>query len=212
MSVNFSAVRITAFATAFMLLSCSLGPKAQGGAAEITYEDIKRVSYERYSAQEMTGGRHVPKRMLVSQSDDVLLGEQLIHPIKDCSTTLFVCKKAWSRVFAVPRQRLVPNASFEVAGASFKVEVCLRGDVDVCQVALLSMTCLISEEAQCHDVGETPDSTSKAVPSLYYIYNEDFGVTSYGVTERGASNQDEMIGIAGHLVLQGKRGLLSGLH
>jgi hypothetical protein len=178
----------------------------------IVYEDSARMAYEKYSDSSMRGASTTPMRQLPSQTKDTLFGEELGHSVSNCSTAKFRCVSVWSRVFAVPLDRLSPTAAYSVAGALLKVEDCLRGDVNVCQVAIVSADCQRIAVESCESVTGGRESSSKPGPIVYFIYNEDHGVTAYGVSDKPAKTKDERLGIASQMILQGQTGLLAVDH
>lgn len=107
----------------------------------VSYENSARTAYEKFFDMEMKAAIIEPKRLLPAQDKDILFGEELVRTIHDCSTTGYRCISVWSRVFAVPRARLSSEMTYELGGAVFKVEDCLRGDSTVCQVAIISADC-----------------------------------------------------------------------
>jgi hypothetical protein len=178
----------------------------------ITYEDNARTVYETFSGDNMTGAIVRPRRLLLFQSNNVMFGEEVGHAVHDCSTSQYRCIFVWGRVFAVPRTRLSSMATYLVAGASLKVENCLRGDAAVCQVALISADCELLSGDGCKEAIGGQEKSSDSGPILYFVYNEDFGVTAFGVTQHPAKTKEEKLNIASQMILQGVRGLLADTH
>ncbi len=175
----------------------------------ILYEDSARTGYEKFSDTSMEGAVVRPKRPLSAQSVDTLFGEQVGHIVRNCSTAQYRCISVWSRIFAVPRNRLAPAETYSVAGASLKVEDCLRGDASVCQVAVISADCQQMSGEVCEEVKGGRGESSKPGPILYFIYNEDVGVTAYGVTDKPAKTKNQRLDVASQMILQGQKGLLA---
>jgi hypothetical protein len=115
-------------------------------------------------------------------------------------------------VFAIPRERLSPKAEYSVAGALLKVEDCLVGDESVCQVALVSADCQRMSGEYCETVPGGRAKSDDPGPILYFIYNEDVGVTAYGVARQPAMTKGERLNISSQMILQGPKGLLSDDH
>ena len=191
-----------------MLSGCSISV-ARPADAVISYEDVTRTGYERFSSSFANVGETAPKRKLPFQSVNPLFGEEVGRVLHDCSTAQFLCVYYWARVFAVPKGRLSPNTTYSVAGASLTVEDCLRGDTDICQVALISSDCQErSGLDSCVPATGGREKSRQPGPITYFIFNEDIGVTAWGVTKQVAKSKDERLAIAGQMILQGERGLL----
>jgi hypothetical protein len=176
---------------------------------EILYENSARTAYERFSGDDMTGGELTPKRSLPFQANNALSGEEVGHIVRNCSTTQYRCVSVWLRVFAVPKARLSPAEEYSVAGAVLKVEDCLRGDATICQVALISADCEMMLDESCQKVAGGREKSGKPGPVVYFIYNEDVGVTAYGVADQPVNAKDERLSVASQMILQGQKGLLS---
>ena len=194
-----------------LLLALAVLATVEARAKEnvIVYEDSARTVSERYQGSEMHGGAVEPKRAIPAQTQNLLNGEEITRAVSDCSTAQYRCSAAWSRVFAVPRKRLSPAATFSIAGALLKVEDCLRGDSRVCQIALIRSDCALISGEGCEEVAGGRQKSKDPGPITYFIYNEDFGVTAYGVAEQPAKTKDERLVIASQMILQGKYGLLA---
>jgi len=206
-----TAIRLfRALAGAFVVLAFGVAGAATAKVRVIVYKDSARLAYEKFSDSSMQGASTTPKRLLPSQAQDALFGEEIGHGVHDCSTAQYRCVSVWSRVFAIPRDRLSPAAAYSVAGALLKVEDCLRGDASVCQVAILSADCQEIAAESCESVNGGREKSSKPGPIVYFIYNEDYGVTAYGVADKPAKTKDERLGIASQMILQGHTGLLAG--
>jgi hypothetical protein len=195
--------------TVVAYLSCATASMTASPGGSISYEDNARTFRETFAKNETIGVKILPKRPLPSQSRDVMFGESLTNATHDCSTERFRCVYYWARVFAVPRDRLSPAAVYSTGGASLKVEDCLRGGAAVCQVAVISADCQrIAGKDACEKVVGGRDKSDDPGPIVYFIYNEDVGVTAWGVAKQPASTKEERSAIASQMVLQGKRGLL----
>jgi hypothetical protein len=130
---------------------------------------------------------------------------------RDCSDANYRCMKTSTEVLAVPRGPLSPDSSYAVAGTQFAVKECLRGLKNVCQVALIRADCpsieiLSATEIACEIY---PGGRDKAPgPITYFIYNEDYGVTSIGFPSAEGRSDIEIEKLARTYVLQGDAGLL----
>src|SRR5258708_27200045 len=98
---------------------------AQSGAGtskDVLYKDPARTSFEKFSTDSWEGGNLAPKQQLKSQTDDILFDETTDVRLHDCSIATYRCLFGAFRVFALPRNRLTPDATYVVAGSVFKVE------------------------------------------------------------------------------------------
>lgn len=156
----------------------------------------------------LLAGPVVPRLQLGSQND-ALQDEALGAPAEDCSDKTFRCVKSSFQVFAVPRTRLAPATHYAMAGMAFRVVKCLRGDKTVCQVAVIEADCQtrIIKMHTCKLYSGDPRKNPDPGGITYFIYNEDFGVTSVGVTG-SKKNSTEAVAAASVYILQGKAGLL----
>lgn len=126
-----------------------------------------------------------------------------------CSDERFKCITFESLAMAVPRAGLKAEASYTVAGAKLKVVKCYRGKGDVCQVALIESDCYISGYA----TGCLPDPAKAPRGGghwerLYFLYNEDFGVTSFGFSLEKSFTDAQIDALARNYILVGDTGLL----
>jgi hypothetical protein len=192
-----------------LVLTACAAVEARSKDSVIVYEDSARTVSEKYQGSEMQGGAVEPKRPIPAQTQNLLYDEEVTRAVSDCSTAQYRCSAVWSRVFAVPRKRLSPAATFSIAGALLKVDDCLRGDARVCQVALISADCALISGQGCEEVAGGRQKSKDPGPITYFIYNEDFGVTAYGVAEKPARTKDERLVVASQMILQGKYGLLT---
>jgi hypothetical protein len=63
-----------------------------------------------------------------------------------------------------------------------------------------------SEDVKC--VGVEQRSRSRIAYVEYFVFNEDFGVTAYGITDKPVSKWKEQIAITSQLVLKSEYGIL----
>ncbi len=132
-----------------------------------------------------------------------VVGEKVV----DCSDDEYRCISSWMRTYAIPRRKLLPADVYVKDGVTFRIEKCLRGDTDVCQVALIGGYCAKTPDDSCLiDVSE--EQSDRWLYVTYFLYNEDFGITAMGVTKSPPTTVDEKVLIASQLVLQGNKGLL----
>ena len=150
----------------------------------------------------------IPARIpLANPVDSNPFTERVGHAVKDCSDTTYQCLQAWSRTLAVPRAGLRPGSAYSKEGVVFNVEECIRGKGARCQVAVVSAIC---EERDAD--GPCRTATSKMHAPLeyviYFMYNEDFGITAMGVANQVASTAESRRVIASQSILISKKGLL----
>ena len=181
-----------------------------GTSKAILYKDPARTSFEKFSTDSWEGGNLVPKKPLKSQKDDILFDETTGVRLHDCSDTTYRCLFGSFRVFALPRNRLTPDATYVVGGSVFKVEECLRGDTRICQAALISSHCQreLGVDA-CEPVTLDRANSGEPGPVVYFIYNEDHGITSYGTAKKSPETRDAKLAIATQMILQGNVGILA---
>ena len=111
---------------------------------------------------------------------------------------------------AVPRRRLAVKDNYVVAGNKLSVVDCLRGYRNLCQVALIKSECIDSAMAKgCILKPDDKDPNSR-LWLIFFIYNEDFGVTSYGLApaEDVGAPLEKMTSLAQTYNLVGDSGLL----
>jgi hypothetical protein len=179
----------------------------RNGDHEIRYVNPKRTYFERFSNVGRNGlwsGAPLISKQSINTHPEVLMKD--LHV---CSDEMYRCVYGHYRVFAVPRGPLMENSTYVSGGASFRVEKCFRSVNGRCQVALVSSDCQ----------GEIPPdkcvvvSGGRAASALagrvgYFIFNEDYGITSYGSVEEPASSPELKMAAALDFVLQGDTGLL----
>lgn len=183
--------------------------------AAIPYENLERSFRETIILEEngvglWQGGKILPEKRLRSQERGMMFGEITSYPARDCSNEKYRCVLSFHRVYAVPRARLLPTDTYSVAGAVLKVEECLRGDANVCQVALISSDCQqITGKDSCLRLPGGRKAGVNAGPFIYFIYNEDFGVTAYGEADGPVQDPVKRRGEVAYMILRAKRGLLA---
>jgi hypothetical protein len=112
---------------------------------------------------------------------------------------------------AVPA-RLTPASAYTVKGTLFTVDSCLRPDEDRCRVALISGDCQsvkqVGDMLECAPLVPGAAAGPFATHVVYFVFNEDYGVTSFGIADGKLSGPDRELK-AREMVLQGDRGLLA---
>jgi hypothetical protein len=99
----------------------------------------------------------------------------------DCSDTEYRCVSFDKLAIAVPKRRLASDDSYAVRGSSVKVVECLRGFGKICQVALMESQCYVTPSNVCEPTRDKKFK-NELWSALFFIYNEDFGVTSFGLS------------------------------
>jgi hypothetical protein len=193
----------------FSTLSAANRTQKRNGESEIRYVDPERTYVERFSNVETGGNGLLVGAPLASKQSLGTHPEVLMSDLHDCSDEMYRCVYGQYRVFAVPRGLLMENSTYVSGGASFRVEKCFRSADGRCQVALISSDCQ-SEIApdKCAIVsGGRPQSRS-AGRVAYFIFNEDFGITSFGSVASPAESQEAQLAAALDFILSGDIGLL----
>jgi hypothetical protein len=212
-----SAIGEMTFLAILAMVLASL-PIAHGfSRASIEYVDAARTAVEQFdlTSLEIQNGNWVassiyPKAPSKHQKRDFALAEATESIVRDCSNAEFKCATVGFRVFAIPRIPLRLNDSFVTQGARFQVERCFREEDHACQVALISSNC----ERKAGDLGCKLSTAGGAEdpkdqgPILYFIYNPDFGVTSYGSSQDLTEPEEWKLAKAKQMILQGDFGLL----
>jgi hypothetical protein len=129
---------------------------------------------------------------------------------RDCSNSGFRCLAIDDQAMAVPRRRLASKDSYVVAGNRLSVVECMRGYHDICQVALIKSECIYSAAAKGCILTSDQKDPNERLWLLFFIYNEDFGVTSFGIAPAAANGapMPEMLSWAKTYNLVGENGLL----
>ncbi len=140
--------------------------------------------------------------------------EELTNLAVDCSDAQVRCITDDIYVFAVPRSELGLQP-YVVRGVRFQVEKCFRGGSDHCSVALVSGTCdrlsELSENDEQHCIPSaytSPSQQTKYAYVLYFVINENIGVTAFGIAPEPLAGDAERLAIVTQAVLTSGRGLL----
>jgi|GEM_PF-2671572 len=208
---------------AFLLLTAStIMCAASAGASEnpdqnayvglgAVYVKADRLEQYRFLKREAVYGYIRPLKPVLGQAFEP---ESYDTPpnagVRDCSDANFRCLALDDQAFAVPRKRLVQNDRYVANGNSFAVVKCIRGYKDICQVALIRAECYYNRIKKGCAPTQAERTGNDASWLLYFIYNEDFGVTAYGIaplTGQTAS-PEEMLAIAKSFILVGDNGIL----
>ncbi len=174
----------------------------------VRYENAGRTSYFEFSEGFRTHGNIRPQNPNPAQKRE--FDESLGYPLYDCSDSSYQCLRSWFSVFAIPRRHLSSGMRYAVDGAQLKVEQCLRGSNEHCQVALISSDCQVIVGTDACKHGER--NSSESGPITYFIFNEDYGVTAFGTGGEWPKSPTERLSVASAVatqnILQGRIGLL----
>ena len=182
----------------------------RNGESGIRYVDPERTYFERFSNVANGGNGLWAGAPLASKQRLNMHPEVLMSDLHDCSDEMYRCVYGQYRVFAVPRDPLMENSTYVSGGAFFRVEKCFRSVNDRCQVALISSDCQSEiKPDQCAVVPTGRPQNHSAGRVGYFIFNEDYGITSYGSVEEPASSPELKMAAALDFILQGDTGLLS---
>jgi hypothetical protein len=186
---------------------------AQGSANKIVYEAPTRTSKIVIDMGIWSSSEVAPLALLPSEKRGMTY-EVVGHEVISCSDSQYRCLESWGRTFAVPRVPLRFHQTYEKHGVKFHVEECLGGDARRCQVALISGICGHGPSLRAMRCLPTPRSGagSQAVYDyvVYFLYNEDFGITAFGATDHVAPTEAGRLAIATQMILMSSTGLLRG--
>lgn len=198
-----------------LLLIVGIGTAAgagHGGDKRILYEAPARTSRATIENGFWSTGDLPPLAPLSSQKNPWRY-EVVSQRVVDCSDRLYRCVRSWGRTFAIPRGPLRPQQDYEKHGVVFHVEECLRGNARRCQVALIAGMCGHAPSLREMRCLPTPRSGvgDNAVYDyvIYFLYNEDFGITAFGATDHVVATGAGRLAIATQMILQSPMGLLA---
>jgi hypothetical protein len=191
-----------------ILLSASAdgGPKLVEGT--IKYANAERTRYFKLMAGSIVIGE-IGTSHGGEKQDQVSIDREVGAKAYDCSGMSYRCIKAIRTVFAVPRGALHSAATYEVLGTRFEVLKCFRGNNNICHVALISADCTRIKNAEnCAIVRDARNKSDRPGPISYFIYNDRFGITSFGIVDEKAHSAEQLNILARMFVLQGDIGFL----
>ncbi len=127
----------------------------------------------------------------------------------DCSDREFACFRMSNVVFAVPRTGLLRSSAYTFNGVAFKVAKCYRQVSGKCALALIESNCMwVKAPPRCSPFPRGRDESPRPGPVAYYIYDNEHGVTEFGLGGDTAPNIESAERVARMNLLQGDRGLL----
>jgi hypothetical protein len=195
-------------AASTMLMSYVAEAADAAGSSPIVYENPERT--HSFSAQgAVIVGVPIESKRPHGDHDHQEHGQG--SPLTECSTAEYRCIAMGRTALAVTPE-LKPTSVYTANGTVFTVESCLRTADDHCQVALISGDCQsvkpVGGALACAPRAKGEPGGPFASQVVYFIYNEDYGVTSFGIADTkltGAEREAK----ARELVLQGVRGFLA---
>lgn len=211
--------KVISMATTIMCVAVPiLGACAAHADRPIVYNNPARTFREQFKSSPSEGGGFwwegravLPRHPTDKQKRDIFFDEPTTDRLWDCSDNKLLCLYGAYRVFAIPRAGVQPSSEYLAAGAFFRVERCIRGSDDRCQVALISSDCQNRSEAgRCTQIPGGRLNSHAPGPIGYFIFNEDSGVTAYGFRQEPALTAEDRFDAAAGMVLRSERGLLTG--
>lgn len=177
---------------------------------KISYFNASRTYYGKFNDNFWMMGPVYPGRPLPEQKKHIFRFEPVSVGLHDCSNKYFRCLSGLDGVFAVPRRRIKPNSKYSVAGSDFKIEKCIQGNKNICQVALISSRHVEISDNNHVTNGAPPNGDNEGGGlAIYFIYNEDVGVTAFGEVNRDLPSVAAKLAAASEFVLSGDVGLLA---
>jgi hypothetical protein len=180
-----------------------------GDGKKIQYMNVGRTFGVTIQESQWIEEPIVPLQPTLTQRAYVAQFEGLITVLSDCTDQLLVCVRTEFDTYAVPRSGLRAGNVYAKDGIRFRVEKCLRGDSERCQVALISSTCGTSGNA---DICPLPSDSSAVRPrvrhAVYFVFNEDVGISAFGTASRPVRGLRRQLEVVAQLVLVSSRGLL----
>jgi hypothetical protein len=195
------------FALCLLLTGLGLSSSAVGTGerspdqCKSIYIDAARMNQTTVTAQEWGIGQIASRGATRSSQSTGNLLESSYQPTIDCSDAVYKCVRSWGRTLAIPRRGPRLHESYEKDHVKFVVDGCLRFDKEICTVAIVSGRCAqVNPDGSCAK-GALASAHSKYDNVDYFIYNDDFGVTALGSTDRPRASIDERVAIASQMVL-----------
>jgi hypothetical protein len=174
------------------------------------YSDAERMNLFSFEDGHTIVGPISPKTPIGDQKGQFV--EFLGAETNDCSDDRFKCVAADQNILAIPRKNLSDGMEYTVNGTIFTVKECLRSAEKLCQVALIEGDCQLVRLAEGLRECATYPGGRKKSPQQgavhYFIYNEDYGVTAFGLEDDKIEKISEMRMSAQNYILQGNIGLL----
>lgn len=158
--------------------------------AKFVYDSPARLDTILVFDERIIVGSIAPKTLISGQNQFWLESFGLI--VSNCSTKNIRCWIADDISFALPINTREIKGEYVTSAGTMMMEECLRGHGDQCQIMRLRM-----------------DSAKYAGVATYYVYNEDYGIVSFGIASAGEKPQSpaQAAAIANQYILQGERGL-----
>jgi hypothetical protein len=175
----------------------------------VVYENAERTLQTTITRSLWTVGPVAAEAQAPAESDTEPFAEPIARDMVDCSDETLRCAQAWGWTLAVPRAGLRSRARYSKDGVAFRVHECLRGDQQRCQVALISAVCERElRQGRCTRSVRQTRPGARVEYVLYFLFNEDFGITAMGAGNRIARSPAARRAVASQEILIGDQGLL----
>jgi hypothetical protein len=193
-----------------LLIACSAEASPATSQSEVVYQNPERTFQETISETSWTGTPLVSETSDNGESESDPFPESVSSSVVNCSDSMYMCVQAVSRTIAIPRAGFKPHDKYEKDGVIFHVETCIRGDSARCQVALVSAKCADRNDHRPYGCAQPPRTgqSPRFRYVIYFLYNDQYGITAMGVTSRIAKTISAMRLVATQSILVGTKGLL----
>jgi hypothetical protein len=176
-------------------------------AQHYRYENAERTGYFGVDGEHAILDRTESRRHPVVEDAGA---DNVLFSALDCSDSEFRCFKSQDFVLAIPKRGLHGDDKYTVMGAQFSVLKCLRTAGGICEVAIMQSDCQNKKNPY---TCEPYVGGRKAAPYVgelvYFIYNEDYGVTALGFWEgRIEATEEHKQELTRQYILTGDKGLL----
>jgi len=142
-----------------------------------------------------------------------------VESIVGCSTSKYLCVETYRWVFAIPKGKLSPGASYDIAGAHIQLEACLRQTSAGCVIILAISDCRSHVGGKRLSPGEIVANDCRASgwgQRVVYIFDQGRGVIAFEESDDWVPRPDDKVWdlsalgkTAAMLALVENRGLLS---
>lgn len=181
-------------------------------AQQVNYESAERLAY--YTFRDGIGSHGVILPATKEYDLTSRTAEALGYPLVDCSDAAYLCLRTFHSVLAVPRDgNLTAGRQFSADGARLRVIECFATVESPCRAALIASACevLVSPD-RCALAEGGSAGDSQIQQTTYFIYNRDFGVTSFGTGGAMPASAEQVASaaqvVSRQYLLQGTTGLL----
>jgi hypothetical protein len=199
-----------------LALACLLGGCASVSGTtrdSIVYFDVGRTYKTEITNSVYTSGAISVRRIPPFEKATPYPMDSTSEVVVDCSDRQFLCTRIGTDVFAVPRAGL-GLAEYEAQGVHYRVEKCILGDKSGCAIALISATCESLSEVSlegkqhCERSIQIPGTTGNVAYVIYFVFNEDVGVTAIGYSKSLQESETEQMAALSQSILISEHGIL----